>query len=74
MPWFWDLVAISSPDPLVPAQPAQSADSAIQSDSTQESVEPKSPYLAPRALAIKEQGFCEAVETQIEVLKESIPD
>ena len=43
---------------------AQSADSTIHSDSTQESVEPRSPCLAPRASAIKEQGFSEAVAPQ----------
>ena len=46
------------PDPSVPAQPA---DSTIQLNSTQESVKLKSSCLAPIALAIKEQGFCEAV-------------
>ena len=47
------------PDPTVPAQPA---DSATQTDSTQESIKIKSPCLAPRASAIEEQGFSEAVE------------
>ena len=51
------------PDHTVPAQPAYSV---IQSDSTQESVKPKSTCLAPRASAIKEQGFSEAVAAQIE--------
>ena len=41
-------------DPIVSAQPAHST---IKSDSTQESVIPKSACLAPRASAIKEQGF-----------------
>ena len=35
-PWFWDLVAMSARSP-VPTQPVQSPDSAIQSDSAQES-------------------------------------
>ena len=39
------------PDSTVPAQPTYSS---IQSDSSQESVKPKSTYLAPRASAIKE--------------------
>ena len=51
-------------DPSVPAQPA---DSTIQSESTQESAESKSPYLALRATAIMEQGFSEPVAAQIEV-------
>ena len=44
-------------DPIMSAQPAQSFYSAVQSDP----VEPESSYLAPRASAIKEQGFSEAV-------------
>ena len=50
----------------VPAPPAQSADSTIQSDSTQDSVEPKSLCLTRRASAIKEQNFSMAVAAQIE--------
>ena len=41
------------PDPAVHAQPGQSADSALQLDSTQECVKPKSPCLAPTPSAIK---------------------
>ena len=51
------------PNPLVPAQ---AADSTIQLHFTQQSVEPKSPCLAPRAPAIKEEGFSEAVVAQID--------
>ena len=47
-------------------EPAQSAPTTIQSDSTQESVKPKSACVAPRASAIKEQGFSEAVAARIE--------
>ena len=54
------------PDPTMPAQPTQSVDTTIQSDSPQESDKPKSPCLAPRATAIKEQGFTEAVAARIE--------
>ena len=50
----------------MPTQLAQSTDPPIQSDSTQESVEPKSSCQAPRASVIKEQGFSEAVAAQIE--------
>ena len=46
------------PNPTEPAQPAHSA---IQPDSPQGSVKPKSACMAPRASAIKEQGFSEAV-------------
>ena len=100
MPWFWDLVAMSSQiplslpilpnlltqpfnqiphrnrtnlnlrtwllDPSVSAQPAQSGISTIQPDLAQELVKPESTCLAPRATAIKEQGFSEAVAARIE--------
>ena len=48
-------------NPFVPAQTAQSVDSTIQSDSSQESVKSESSFLAPRASAIKEEGFSETV-------------
>ena len=64
MPRFWDLVAMSSQIPLcmpnLLTQPFNQIP-AIQSDSRQESVELKSPCMAPRASPIKEQGFSEAV-------------
>ena len=55
MPWFWDLVAIES-DPIEPAQPAQSVDTALQSDPSQRS----------GASAMKELGFSAAVAARIE--------
>ena len=54
------------PNPTEPALPAQSVHTTIQSDSTQKSVKPKSICVAPRASAIKEQGFSEAVAARIE--------
>ena len=66
MPWFWDLVAMSSQIPLSPAQPAQPVDTTIQSDPSQKSDKSKSRCMAPRATAIKEQGFSEAVAARIE--------
>ena len=51
------------PNSLVPAQAGHTA---FQSDSSQESVKPKSTCLVPRASAIKEQGFSKAVAVQIE--------
>ena len=53
-------------DPTEPAQSAQSVDTTFQSDPSQKSDKPKSPCMAPRATAIKEQGFSEAVVTRIE--------
>ena len=53
-------------DPSVSAQPAQSGISTIQPDPTQEPVKPEPTCLAPRATAIKEQGFSEAVAARIE--------
>ena len=65
MPWFWDLVGMSSQIP-VSAQPTQSGISTIQPDPAQELVKPEPTCLAPRATAIKEQGFSEAVAARIE--------
>ena len=53
-------------DPTEPAQPVQPVDTTVQSDPSQKSDKPKSPCMAPRATAIKEQGFSEAVVTRIE--------
>ena len=53
-------------DPTEPAQPAQPVNTALQSDPSQKSDKPKSPCMAPRATAIKEQGFSEAMATRIE--------
>ena len=46
-------------DPTEPAQPAQSVNTAIQSDPSQKSDKSKSLRMAPRVTAIKEQGFSE---------------
>ena len=61
MPWFWDLVAMFSQ--VCPTCPTNSA---LQSDPSQKSDKPKSPCMAPRASAIEEQGFSEAVAARIE--------
>ena len=49
-----------------PTVSAQSGDSAIQLHPAQEPVKPEPTCLAPRATAIKEQGFSEAVAARIE--------
>ena len=49
-----------------PAQSARPVNTALQSDPSQKSDKPKSPCMAPRASAIKEQGFSEAVAARIE--------
>ena len=54
------------PNPTVPAQPAQSVDPAFQPDPSQKSGKHESPCMAPRASAIKEQGFSEVVAARIE--------
>ena len=54
------------PNPIASASMAKPPDSALQSDPSQESDKPKSPCMAPRATAIKEEGFSEAVATRIE--------
>ena len=53
-------------DPTEPAQSAQPVDTALQSDPSQKSDKSKSPCMAPRAAAIKEQGFSETVAARIE--------
>ena len=59
----------SNPSQL--AQPAQSVDTAFQPDPSQKSDQPKSPCMAPRATAIKEQGFSKAVAARIEAPQRS---
>ena len=54
------------PDPITLTSATKPLDSTLQSDPSQKSVKPKSPCLAPRATAIKAQGFSEAVSTRIE--------
>ena len=54
------------PNSSEPAKSAKSADITFQSDPSQKSDNPKSPCMAPRASAIKEQGFSEAVAARIE--------
>ena len=53
-------------DPTEPAQSAQPVNTTLQSDPSQKSDKPKSPCMTPRATAIKEQGFSEAVAARIE--------
>ena len=48
------------------AQPAKPVNSTLQSDPSQKSDKPKSACMAPRATAIKQQGFSEAVAARIE--------
>ena len=54
------------PNPTEPTQPSKPVDTALQSDPSQKSDKPKSPCMAPRATAIKEQGFSNAVAARIE--------
>ena len=54
------------PDPTVSAQHTQPSVSVIQPGPSQEPVESEPTCLAPRASAIKEQGFSEAVAARIE--------
>ena len=49
-----------------PSVSAQSGYSVIQPDPAQEPVKPEPTFLAPRATAVKEQGFSEAVAAGIE--------
>ena len=63
------------PDPTESAQFAQPVDTALQSDPPQKSDKPKSPCMAPRATAIKEQGFSlRQWQRELRLLKEDLPD
>ena len=65
MPWFWDLVAMSSHIPLSLPN-LSSLFTAIRSDPSQKSDKSYSPCRAPRASAIEEQDLSEAVAARIE--------
>ena len=54
------------PDPPESATSTQSTDTALQSDLSQKSSKSESPCMAPRASAIKQQGFSKDVATRIE--------
>ena len=62
-PGFGDLMAISSSDST---ESAQLVNTALQSDPSQKSGNSESPYMAPRATTMEEQGFSEAVVARIE--------
>ena len=53
-------------NPIEPTLPAQPANTTIQSDPSQKSDKSELPCLAPRAAAIKKQGFSKAVAERIE--------
>ena len=53
---------------------AQPVNTALQSDPSQKSENSESPYMAPRATAIKDQGFSEAVAARMRLLKEDQSD
>ena len=65
MPWFWDLVAMSS-QILLSLPNLPNLLTAIQSDPSQKSDKSESPCRGPRASAIEEQDLSEAVATRIE--------
>ena len=54
------------PNLTEPTKSAQPVDTGLQSDPSQKSDKSESPCMAPRASAIKEQGFSEAVAARIE--------
>ena len=59
------------PDPSLPAHSSRPSDTALQQGSSQESDQSKPPHLAPRAKAIKEQGFSSPVASRIETPQRS---
>ena len=65
MPWFWDLVTMSSQAPLsLPNLLTQPFNQIPHRHNPSD--KSKSPCLAPRATKIKEQGFSEAVAARVE--------
>ena len=66
MPWFLGPGGNVKPDPTVSALHTKPSVSALQPGPSQEPVESDPTCLAPRASAIKEQGFSEAVAARIE--------
>ena len=62
-PWFGGSNGHVKSDSTESAQPVNTA---LKSDPSQKSENSESPYMAPRATAIKEQGFSEAVAARIE--------
>ena len=59
------------PDPSLPTPSSRSSDTTIQQGSSQKSDQPKPSRLAPRAEAIKEQGFSSPVASRIEAPQRS---
>ena len=66
MTWFWDLVSMSSQIPLCLPKLPHLLTQPFNQTPPQESDKSKSPCVAPRTTAIKEQGFSEAVAARIE--------
>ena len=62
------------PDSSLPTHSSRPSDTAIQQGSSQESDQPKPSRLAPRAEAIKEQGFSSPVASHLRLLKEVQPE
>ena len=58
-------------DPSLPTQPSRPSDTAVQQGTSQESDQPEPTRLAPRAAAIKEQGFSSPVASRIEAPQRS---
>ena len=62
------------PGPSQPTQPAQSVDTALQSDPSQKSDKSKSPCLAPRATKSKNRASLRQWQQELRLLKENQPD
>ena len=71
MPWFWDLISLSSQIPFSLPPGEEPVDSTVQWPSPQELESSESACLAPRASSIRRQGFSEEVATRIEAPQRS---
>ena len=69
--WVWGSYGHIQSDST---ESAQLVNTALQSDPSQKSENSESPYMAPRATTIKEQGFSEAVAAKIEAPQEDQSD
>ena len=72
MPWFWDLVTMSSP--TEPALLAQPDNTALQSDPSQKSDKLKSPCMAARATSIESRPSLKQWQQELKLLKKDQPD
>ena len=73
MPWFWDVVDLSSQNTHLSPKPSQSSDSTVQWSTSQRYSQSQPSCVAPRAKAIK-QGFSAQWWYELRLLKDTQPE